>query len=255
MKSGKVAVLLPVYNGERGIGPYMLRDSIQSILNQEYTDFRLIIINDGSTDNTDKIVAGYVGMDDRVEVINLTQNRGVAFALDAGIEKAADFKPDYICVQGSDDYSFPERLAIQVKFLDNNPDIGMAGCWYEARTHDWKYIGVFNDMPRTPERIFHRLINGQCYIGYPMVRWDIGQRVGWWDWRNFPERASDYDFFTKVGEVSQIAVVRQVLYALRRCSDDYRNSLSYDESNHRLAFEKAKQLGHERRIGKSCQTH
>lgn len=247
MPSVKVCVILPVYNGERGIGDHMLRQSIESILGQTMDDFRIIIVDDGSTDNTLNICESYMAGDNRVKVRSLKKNHGVAYALNEGLWYARAFEPEYICIQGSDDWSMAERLQAQVDWLDEHSEIAMAGCWYEARDHKGVLLQTVNDLPRRSDRLFFKLINKDCNIGYPMIRWEAGQSVGWYDPENFPTHASDYDFFLKIAENFKVGMVPQVLYAYRAHSDDYHRSLSHNKKLHIPAYYKALELSATRR--------
>lgn len=113
----KVSVLMPVYNAER-----FLREAIDSILSQTFTDFELIIVNDGSTDKSEKIMREY--SDPRIKYFKNEVNRGLIETRNTLINKAAG---EYISFLDSDDVSVPDRLAIQTHFLDTNPDYAMCG--------------------------------------------------------------------------------------------------------------------------------
>ena len=104
-----ISVILPVYNCEKYI-----RDSIQSILDQVFNDFELIIINDGSTDNTFGIIKSF--SDDRIILVNQV-NHGLTFSLNVGLSLA---KGKYIARMDADDISLPDRFKKQVNFLSEN---------------------------------------------------------------------------------------------------------------------------------------
>ena len=107
---------MPVYNAEKYIG-----DSIASVLQQSFIDFELLIINDGSTDKTEKIIRGFA--DPRIRLINQT-NQGIAAALNNGLQIA---RADYIARFDADDICMPERLQIQYDFLRTLPDYVIVG--------------------------------------------------------------------------------------------------------------------------------
>ena len=110
-----ISVILPVYNA----GKY-LRDSIESILNQSYKNFELIIINDGSKDESLNVIEEYKQNDERIIVIN-RENRGLIASLNEGIEKS---RGNYIARMDQDDISLENRLEIQYEYMkDNNLDI------------------------------------------------------------------------------------------------------------------------------------
>ncbi len=113
----KISVVMPVYNGEK-----YLRETMDSILNQTFTDFEFIIINDASKDNTEEIIKSYE--DDRIVYLINEQNLGVAGTLNCGIENA---KGEYIARIDADDIAVPERFQKQVAFMDAHPDVGLCG--------------------------------------------------------------------------------------------------------------------------------
>ena len=95
----KVSVLLPVYNAEK-----YLQEAIDSILRQTFTDFELLLINDGSTDGSEEVIRQY--HDDRIVYIKNDGNKGLIYTLNRGIEAA---KGTYIARMDADDVSLPER--------------------------------------------------------------------------------------------------------------------------------------------------
>ena len=117
----KISVVMPVYNTKEEF----LRESIESILNQTYTDFEFIIINDGSTNNCEDIILSY--KDDRIRYVK-QHNQGVANTLNNGISIATG---EYIARMDSDDISLPQRFEKQINFLDNNSDFSLCGSWYQ----------------------------------------------------------------------------------------------------------------------------
>ncbi len=113
----KVSVLMPVYNGK-----LYLREAIDSILNQTFSDFELLVVDDGSTDGSPDIVRTYI--DPRVKLIALPTNQGLTIAPNQAHKVA---KGEYIARMDCDDISLPQRLAKQVKYLDQHPDIAVVG--------------------------------------------------------------------------------------------------------------------------------
>jgi glycosyltransferase involved in cell wall biosynthesis len=135
-----ISVVLPVYNGER-----YLEKAIQSVLDQSFTDFELIIINDGSTDKTEFIILSFP--DPRIVYLKNQQNSGLIYSLNRGIEMA---QGKYIARMDADDICLPDRLEKQKMFLDIHPGIAMtaslavlideAGREKEIREEDKKTI-------------------------------------------------------------------------------------------------------------------
>ena len=131
MKS-KVTVAIPVYNDEK-----YLREAIDSILNQTYKDFILLIINDGSTDNSEDIIASYT--DKRIKLINHSCNMGRPAARNTALD-AAD--TEYLAWMDADDISLPDRLQKQIAFLDSHPKISVCG----------SRVRYFHEMRGTPHQ-------------------------------------------------------------------------------------------------------
>jgi len=115
-KNPLVSVVLPVYNGAGTI-----RRAIDSILGQSFTDFRCIIINDGSTDNTLEILASYD--DERINILN-QENKGLVASLNRGILAS---RGKYIARMDADDIALSSRLERQVEFMERNPSVGVVG--------------------------------------------------------------------------------------------------------------------------------
>jgi glycosyltransferase involved in cell wall biosynthesis len=115
----KLAVLLPTYNCAK-----YLQESIDSILNQTYSDFDLYIYDDCSTDNTSQLVANY--SDQRIFYIKNSENFGIAKTLNFGLEKLLP-NYEYIARMDADDWAFPERFEKQIDFLGQNKSIGLCG--------------------------------------------------------------------------------------------------------------------------------
>ena len=113
----RVSVVMGAYNGER-----FLRPAIESILNQTYRNFELIVVDDCSTDGTIQILEEF--KEERMSVVRNQRNLGIAETLNNGIAVA---RGEYIALQDHDDISLPTRLECQVAFLDRNTQVGMVG--------------------------------------------------------------------------------------------------------------------------------
>lgn len=132
----RVTVLMSVYNGDR----YLL-ESIESILNQTFRDFELLIINDGSTDKTREIILSL--NDPRIRLVDNEQNIGLTQSLNKGLRLA---KGDFVARQDADDLSVPERLQQQVDFLDQHPEVALLGTWHQEVDVNGNPTGVW-DLP------------------------------------------------------------------------------------------------------------
>jgi len=112
----RLTVLLPVYNGM----PY-LPEAVDSVLAQTFADFRLLVLDDGSTDGT----AAYLGgIDDpRVDVVH-QENRGLGATLNRGIGLC---ETEYLARMDADDVACPDRLKLQVDYMERHPAVAMLG--------------------------------------------------------------------------------------------------------------------------------
>lgn len=116
---GLVSVILPVYNAEKYI-----YDAVSSILNQSYTNFELLILNDGSTDDSLKIIEQF--NDNRITLINNESNLKLISTLNKGIALS---KGEYIARMDADDICHVDRFKMQVEFMESNPDYILCGSW------------------------------------------------------------------------------------------------------------------------------
>lgn len=127
MKNPEVTVLMPVYNGAK-----YLNTAIDSILNQTYKDFEFLIINDGSTDNSEEIILSY--KDERIRYIKNELNIKLIKTLNKGVNLA---RGKYIARMDCDDISFPTRLERQINYLHSHKDLdGVAGRVFDLLPHD-----------------------------------------------------------------------------------------------------------------------
>lgn len=113
-----VSILMPVYN----TAPY-LKEAMDSILSQTFKDFELIVLNDCSPDNADEILDMY--NDPRIVRYKGERNMGLSNVLNAGMDMA---RGKYIARMDSDDISLPNRLEVQVKYMEEHPDIDLCSC-------------------------------------------------------------------------------------------------------------------------------
>ena len=118
----KISVIMPVYNGEK-----YLAEAIESVLNQTYSNFELIILNDKSTDSSKAIIQSYQTKDDRIVFIDKTENVGPATLRSEGFDVA---KGEFIALLDADDIAMPNRFEKQIHILRNNENIGVCGSWF-----------------------------------------------------------------------------------------------------------------------------
>lgn len=146
-----ISIILPAYNAELTI-----KESIESILNQDFTDFELLIINDGSNDNTQKIIESY--KDSRIKLINNEKNYGLIYSLNKGLDNASG---KYIARMDADDISMPHRLKRQFDFMEANPEVIVCGSKIRYFGQK-KFIPPFK-APKTDYECKQYMIYGSCF--------------------------------------------------------------------------------------------
>lgn len=199
-----VSVLMPVYNSEEYI-----YDAISSILNQSYTKFEFIIINDGSTDKSLEIINCF--RDNRIKLFTNETNKGLIFSLNFGISKCAG---KYIARMDSDDISCFNRLEKQVKFLENNPDIIILGTSVKYLNNPSKKVNLENIL--THEQIKVNLLTKTCFF-HPtvMLRGEILYNNKNLRYDSSKVHVEDYDFWIKLLNYGQLANLNQPLLKYR----------------------------------------
>ena len=152
-----ISIIMPVYNGEK-----FLAEAIESILEQTFKDFELIIINDGSTDNSKNIIKNYV--DQRILYLE-QKNKGLSKALNFGFKHS---KGELIARMDQDDISVRIRLMKQFLFLKNNPNISVVSSACEYIDSNGRYLG--RSFPITSSYLIKKkLLKSGCVISHPAV--------------------------------------------------------------------------------------
>lgn len=210
----KISVLLPVYNGES-----YLREAIESILHQSYTNFELIIFNDGSTDNSEKIIKAF---DDSRIVYYKQENQGLAATLNNAIKVS---KGEYLARQDQDDYSYPERFEKQIEFLEKHPHYGVVGTWAENIDSEVK-DRIWNKQPhhkRPPIESFvlkYELLFGSPFVhSSVMIRKSVFDKVGLYSIDKVRQPPEDYELWSRIAREFEIANIPEMLQVYRRGSE------------------------------------
>jgi glycosyltransferase involved in cell wall biosynthesis len=198
----KISVVMSVYNGDK-----YLKEAIESILSQTFTDLELIIINDGSTDRSREILESY--KDGRIRLFNNT-NKGLTKSLNEGIRYS---NGEYIARMDADDVSMPNRFERQVSFLDSHPGIVMCGTWAQFTDKDGNDNGPYQT-PVSGREIRTMLIKHSPFI-HPsvMIRRNLFDKVGFYD-ESF-RCAQDYELWTRVVALFDTANLPEVLLKYR----------------------------------------
>jgi glycosyltransferase involved in cell wall biosynthesis len=172
MSTAMVTVLMPVYNAER-----FLKQAVHSVLSQTFTDFELLIINDGSTDTSVSIIQSFD--DPRIRLVHNERNIGVIGTLNKGLALA---NGKYIARMDADDYCLPVRLEKQVRYLGRNPEVAVLATHIIQVNADDEELGRWDDdiQNTKPYQIFKTLAKTNC-IAHPtvMMRTEIVRSYGY----------------------------------------------------------------------------
>lgn len=208
--SPMVSVVIPVYNNAAHV-----RKAIDSVLGQDYRPLEVIVVDDGSTDETPGILESYGGA---IRVLE-QENAGAAAARNAGISAA---QGELIAFLDADDYWLPGKLNIQVAYLQRNPDVGLV---YNA----WKVIA--EDEATAPDAsldqdrfaiehdksgwIYPMLLE-ECIIhtSSAVLRRSVAEATGPFDVKL--RRGQDYDYWLRVSRITEIHKLRAVLSIYRQ---------------------------------------
>ena len=186
----KVSVIIPTYNREK-----FIERSIRSVLDQTYQDFEIIIVDDGSTDNTRKVLGPYTG---KLKYI-YQENEGSSAARNRGIKESIG---GYIAFLDSDDIWMPEKLALQVDILDKNKNIGIVYSKMFMFNEKGERIGTKPE--RATGRNFTELIEiaGDIPTSSVLTRRECFDKAGLFD-KDLPT-IQDFDMWLRISEYYDI---------------------------------------------------
>lgn len=203
-----ISVLMPVYNAEK-----YLKQSIESVLNQTFTDFELIMINDGSTDNSLKILESYMLQDSRCIVHN-QENKGLVATLNEGINIA---KADIIFRMDNDDICMPQRFEKQMEYLNSHPECVALGTSILLIDPDGFPINTWL-YEQSHNKIDALNLSGAAgsHICHPSVALRKSVLLSIGGYRQEYEWAEDYDLFLRLAEVGKLANLQEVLLKYRQ---------------------------------------
>jgi glycosyltransferase involved in cell wall biosynthesis len=214
MKTPLVSVVMPVFNSQS-----YLDEAVKSILAQSLADFEFIIIDDGSTDQSLKMLRSYERLDSRIRLIS-RPNTGLCGALNEALGLA---RGKFIARMDADDISLPERFAKQVEFLENHPEAVMVGTAIELI--DGRGRRLLRPPAKTSDEVLQsELLEGNSGISHPtaMLRREPMVAAGGYDQASFP--AEDLDLWLRLAEVGKLANLPEVLVRYRVHSNSISSS-------------------------------
>lgn len=199
-----LSVILPVYNGLA-----YLEAAIDSVLNQTFSDFELIIINDGSTDGSGAWIEGLE--DPRIRYYQQT-NRGLAATLNRAIGLS---RGRYIARQDQDDVCMPQRMQRQVEFLEANPEVGMVGAAAEIWVGNEKTNRFLAHPSDDAALRFGLLFDNYFVHSSVMIRREVLDRVGGYCEDRSRQPPEDYELWSRIMREYKVANLPEVLMAYR----------------------------------------
>jgi len=197
----KISVIMSVYNGEK-----YLREAIDSILNQTFTDFEFIIVNDGSTDNSLEIIKSYE--DERIKIINNEQNIGLTKSLNKALKQA---RGEYIARQDADDISFPNRFEEQVKYFVEHLEMALLGTSIYKIDENGKITGKRLALAKPSIKDLFR--ENQFNHGSVMFKKEVVDELGYYD--ELFNYSQDYELWIRIAKHYEVRNLTQTLYKLR----------------------------------------
>jgi glycosyltransferase involved in cell wall biosynthesis len=209
-----ISVILSVYNCEQYV-----EESINSILNQSFNDFELIIIDDASRDKSSQICQSLASKDPRIIFIQNKRNLGGCETLNVGLKYAHG---KYIARQDNDDWSYPFRLQKQFDFMEANPDVGILGGNMELINESGKLIGHRHYHQHNEEIRKHIFRYSPFSHPLTIFRKSALDRYGHYNHEYAP--ADDYELYLRIGQSFKFANLPMTLMRYRILPNSLTNS-------------------------------
>lgn len=200
-----VSVILPVYNAER-----FLRQAIESVLNQTYSNLELVIVNDCSKDSSLEIINELAKLDSRIRVESNSENLKLSKTLNRAISLS---NGKYLARMDADDISDPTRIEKQVRLLEQNQDVVVLGCDIliideeNNKIGSRKYYGIDSEIRK---RIF--FFSPFCHPAI-MIRRTAIDSAGMYD--DYFNPAEDYELYFRLGVVGRFMNINEPLFFYR----------------------------------------
>lgn len=202
IQSPLISVVLPVYNAE----PF-LKEAINSVLDQSYEHFELIIINDGSTDHSESIILSY--SDQRIKYVK-QENQGLGASLNVGIGIS---RGKYIARQDQDDISYSDRFQKQVYFLENNPNVLLLGTHAKIFKNNGDVIGYHKHATDSSVLKFDLIFDNPFVHSSVMFRSSVIETVG--NYAVDRDLYEDFDLWSRFAAIGDVANLPEVLLDYR----------------------------------------
>ena len=162
----KLAVILPAYNAEN-----FITECLESLLNQTFSDFCILAVNDASTDSTGNILESYAAKDTRLRVYHFSENQGEPAVMQFTMDILKEMDVEYVARMDADDVCIPQRFERQIQYLDSHPEIDILGSnavlFYEGQT-------------RAPKFTNHPLLDKDIKAHFSLARGNIINPTTMW---------------------------------------------------------------------------
>ncbi|MGD7037002.1 glycosyltransferase family 2 protein [Methylotuvimicrobium buryatense] len=216
-----ISVVIPAFNAEA-----FIHKAIDSVLTQYYSHFELIVVNDGSTDNTEKIIQNY--SDTRIRLIS-QRNGGLSHARNTGIQSS---QGNYIAFLDADDYWLPEKLSQQIDFLQKNPDIGFCSTNTRVETPDGQFLNDWQ-CPVIEYSTLHTLFKQNASVAGSgssvMVRKELQIKAGGFD--ETLKSLEDIDMWMRYAALSEYRCIPDTLTVITKRPDSMSRNLTTMREN------------------------
>jgi glycosyltransferase involved in cell wall biosynthesis len=221
-----VSVVIPTYNSAT-----FLKDAIESVLGQTYSDFEIIVIDDGSTDDTEDVLRSF---GERISYVK-QENKGVSAARNHGIRLA---RAQYVAFLDADDLWVPQKLAEQIPLLDKDAGIGLVySDWTIVSEQGVSVSSFHSSRPPASGHVFSELIEtGFILTSGTVVRRSCLNEVG--DFDESLSIAQDYDLWLRICYRWKVGVVNKALVTKRSWNGSLSSNLSKTAAERIALFEK-----------------
>ncbi|MGQ4649262.1 glycosyltransferase [Lyngbya aestuarii] len=226
-----VSVIIPAYNAAQ-----FLAEAIESVISQTFTDWELLVIDDGSTDSTASLVQRYSQQDYRVRLFSQV-NQGVSYTRNLGVEMT---QGKFIAFLDADDRWLPDKLAVQIKFLNERSDVGISFGRVKFISYDGNFTGQFSTGRLTeikPEYLLYE--NPTTTTSNWVVRREVFQCCGGLDQSMSYSEDVDWLFRVMLKKQWQIEGIDQILMCYRTNSTGLSSELYRMEDGWNLLISKA----------------
>lgn len=221
----KVSVLLCVFNGQNSVAR-----AIESILEQDFTNFEFLIINDGSTDNTENIIYRYLQKDSRIKYF-FKKHSGLTNSLIYGLQKASG---EWIARIDDDDISKKNRLSKQLRFVEKNRKIVLLGSNFSI-IKDQRII-YRSKLPLSHSFLVENLRKSRGFFPHSSAFFSRRKAMQVGGYRSFFTKSQDHDLWLRLSENEQIACCRENLVSIYSHRDRIsENSIGYPQYIYKCA--------------------